>query len=208
MTQKILKADPVIIPSITETLLNKLELEAPATTKHQPSPQMALLASRLNNLPFELLKLTMYHLQPLHDLPLQCTAVLPPTSWLDGLLRGQFLPWLWDLEASVILDKEASKPVGREWNWEAFVRRLPQKALHEPRMIFDDVPFGLRNRRRIWRTVEEMYVNDAAPYRFFPCGYGGYLPPSNDVLERLCFLISLVTTLPSINLRIQIDRDE
>lgn len=168
MTQKIFEADPVTIPSMTESILTQLELEAPATTKPQLSPQTALLASQVNNLPSELLKLIVHHLEPLHDLPLQCTAVLPPASWLEGLLKDKLLPWLWDLNISVTLDKEASKPVGREWNWEGLVRKLSQTALHKPRMIFDDLPFGLRNRRRIWRIVDEMYVGDVAPYRFFP----------------------------------------
>ena len=168
MTLKIFEADPVIVPSMTETILAQLELEAPATSEHQPSPQMALLASQLNNLPPELLKLIVHHIRPVHDLPLQCTAVLPPASWLEALLKDKLLPWLWDLDVRAVLDKEASKPVGREWKWEGLVRKLSQTALHKPRMIIDNLPFGLRNRRRIWRIVEEMYVGDVAPYRFFP----------------------------------------
>lgn len=37
MGQKIFEATPVLIPSMTETVLTQLEFEAPAMTKHQPS---------------------------------------------------------------------------------------------------------------------------------------------------------------------------
>ena len=89
------------------------------------------------------------------DLSLDCTALSSPNVWCEALTSGYF-PWLWDLEPAIIAHKEASKPLEQEWNWELLVRQLAQADLHEPKAVLEDLPIGLRNRRRIWRIVEDM----------------------------------------------------
>lgn len=89
------------------------------------------------------------------NLSLECTAQSSSSAWREEFVRG-YLPWLWDLEINAVAHKEASKPAEREWNWELLVRQLAQVNLHEPRAILDNLPMGLRNRRRIWRLAEDI----------------------------------------------------
>ena len=90
------------------------------------------------------------------DLTLECTFDCPPSAWRRALTEGDYLPWLWDLSSDVITAKEVSKLPGQEWNWELLVRQLAQANLHEPRAVIPDLPLGLRNRRRIWRLLEDI----------------------------------------------------
>ena len=89
------------------------------------------------------------------DLSLECTATTPSSTWRRFPASG-CLPWLWDLKLGTIAQKEASKPLGRNWNWELLVRQLAQVNLHEPKAVLEDIPNGLRNRRRIWRLVQDI----------------------------------------------------
>lgn len=89
------------------------------------------------------------------NLSLECTAQSSSNAWREALVRG-YLPWLWDLEPGVIAHKEASKPAEQEWNWELLVRQLAQVDLHEPRAVLENLPMGLRNRRRIWRLADDI----------------------------------------------------
>lgn len=102
-------------------------------------------------------------LPPAANLGVECTFDKHPSMWRQVLLRG-YLPWLWDLETAAIAHKEAPKPQGQEWDWELLVRQLAQVKLHEPKAIFEDLPMGLRNRRRIWRIVEDMLAEEADCY--------------------------------------------
>ena len=86
-----------------------------------------------------------------------------PNVWRQALSEG-YLPWLWDLEPAAIAQKEASKPLSHEWNWELVVRQLAQINLHEPKAIMVDLPMGLRNRRRIWRIVVDMLSEEVDSY--------------------------------------------
>lgn len=88
-----------------------------------------------------------------HPPPEEPSKVLPdanPDIWRKALADG-YLPWLWDLEWSIIARKEASKPPEHLWDWGQLVRQLAQIHLHEPKAVFEDLPMGLRNRRRIDR---------------------------------------------------------
>ena len=83
--------------------------------------------------------------------------MISSSTWRKALLLN-YLPWLWDLEPQMVADKQLCKPPGQEWNWELLVRRLSIVNIHEPKAVFEDLPIGLRNRRRIWRIVDDMLV--------------------------------------------------
>ena len=71
-------------------------------------------------------------------------------------MNGVILPWLWDLDLRAVMRKEAELRGGDEWNWELLVRQLAQGDIYEPRKVLEDLPLGLRNRRRIWRLVGDI----------------------------------------------------
>lgn len=48
------------------------------------------------------------------------------------------------------------------WNWELLARQLSQIVIHDPYDKTLDLPLGLRNRRRIWRILEEGRIDDVA----------------------------------------------
>ena len=129
------EADPEEVPDTTKSILSHLQTLSAA--QHQAS------SSDRSQLPLY------------RELSLECTFQSPPSAWREALAHG-YLPWLWDLEPDAIAHKEACKSPGKEWNWELFVRQLAQVNLHEPRAVLEDLPMGLRNRRRIWRLVEDI----------------------------------------------------
>jgi hypothetical protein len=112
-------------------------------------------------------------LLPLRNLPLQCTRLLDQSYWKEILISGRFLPFLWDLDLDLLGAKVSQLPGKLEWNWERLVRQLSQsgfldyaaKASQDSHYV-QGVPFGLRNRRRIWRILEEMQVNDMEPLSY------------------------------------------
>ena len=80
-------------------------------------------------------------------------------SWhLSALLNTHLLPWLFDLDVTQILQKDT---LG-SWDWYGLVKRLMVPSIHEPGDISLSLPLGLKNRRRIWRLLEEARVNDVA----------------------------------------------
>lgn len=81
--------------------------------------------------------------------------------WCDALVGGTNLPWLWDLEIDLV---RAKQHAGR-WNWELLTRQLSQIHICEPDDTSLSLPVSLRNRRRIWRLLEEARVDDIAKAR-------------------------------------------
>jgi hypothetical protein len=79
------------------------------------------------------------------------------------------LPWLWDLDPEALsLRRSADAPRyddDSSWNWEGLVRQLAQVEVFEQSGVLADAPISLRNRRRIWRLVEESRLNDC------PCDF-------------------------------------
>jgi hypothetical protein len=67
----------------------------------------------------------------------------------------------WDLDVNVIRIKEQA----RNWNWELLVRKLSQLKIHEPGDTSLELPLQLKNRRRIWRLLEEARVGDYAEWQ-------------------------------------------
>ena len=78
----------------------------------------------------------------------------PQIYWRLIFVDGRLLPFLWDLKLCQALQSEGDDI---SWNYELLVRQLAQVEYFESGK---NVPPGLRNRRRIWRLVEEMYVGD------------------------------------------------
>ena len=103
-------------------------------------------------------------LPPAANLDVECRYDNHPSIWRNALARDYYLPWLWDLDPAAVAHKEASNPHGQEWDWELLVRQLAQVKLHEPKAIFVDLPMGLRNRRRIWRIVDDMLSEEPESY--------------------------------------------
>ncbi|KAK6003999.1 hypothetical protein QM012_008849 [Aureobasidium pullulans] len=74
----------------------------------------------------------------------------------DSLANSKAYPWLWDLDTLSIRAKQKSS----RWEWESLLRSLWQPDVHMPSDESLDIPLSLRNRRRIWRILEEARVND------------------------------------------------
>lgn len=102
-------------------------------------------------------------LSRISDLPMECAFQISPSAWCEALREG-CLSWLWDLDPDAVAQKEVAKPPEQEWNWELHVRQLAQVNLHEPRAVLEALPMGLRNRRRIWRLVEDILSEEVADY--------------------------------------------
>jgi hypothetical protein len=47
------------------------------------------------------------------------------------------------------------------WDWELLVRQLTETDIFEPGKLMDHALLGLRNRRRIWRLVDEAKVDNS-----------------------------------------------
>jgi hypothetical protein len=97
---------------------------------------------------------------PIKNIPIQCTRVVSPFHW-QTLLTGKSLPYLWDLDITVIQDCLSDE----KWDYELLVRQLAQEGIWEYFKRNDSGKYnhGIWNRRRIWRLVEEMKVGDVKP---------------------------------------------
>lgn len=78
--------------------------------------------------------------------------------YCEALVNQQIFPWLWDLDSNAVREKQHAG----HWNWELLVRQVSLKQIHEPDDISIDLPLQLRNRRRIWRLLEEAKIQDVA----------------------------------------------
>jgi hypothetical protein len=84
------------------------------------------------------------------------------------LFNWQILPWLWDLDISAlqscpVTSNAADVPTFEAeevWDWERLVRTLAQVEVFEPGHPLEHAPLRLRNRRRIWRLLEEAEDED------------------------------------------------
>jgi hypothetical protein len=97
---------------------------------------------------------------PIKNMPIQCTRLVSPFHW-QTLLTGKSLPYLWDLDITVIQDCLSDE----KWDYELLVRQLAQEGIWEYFKRNDSGKYnhGIWNRRRIWRLVEEMKVGDVKP---------------------------------------------
>ncbi|KAG9521685.1 hypothetical protein KCV07_g3496, partial [Aureobasidium melanogenum] len=74
----------------------------------------------------------------------------------ESLVNSRAHPWLLELDTGSIRAKQTS---GR-WDWESLLRSLSQPDIQMPGHKSLQIPLALRNRRRIWRILEEARVND------------------------------------------------
>lgn len=115
--------------------------------------------------PIEIPTLTQSILDNLQPLSFECTRATGQTSaafgqsqvqWCDRLTSKEHFPWLWDLDKSQIQEKSRSG----NWDWELLVGKLSQVRIHQLDDTSMNLPLGLRNRRRIWRSIEEARFGD------------------------------------------------
>jgi hypothetical protein len=142
MLQQLHESNPVDISNLTNSVLQNLLII---------SPDKGMLVSTLQAPSFSLL----FNAQ---NLDLDCEYTYSPSWWCSALCNKQVFPWLWDLDVSVVHAKQQAG----QWNWELLVRQLSQLKIHEPADATIKLPLQLRNRRRIWRLLEEARINDIA----------------------------------------------
>lgn len=150
--------EPIEIPSLTERLLSCLEPRHVGGFQSTTCPRTSR-AYILDGMPLEIIDIIISYLQPSNDLPPQCTYMMAPLYWRRALVDSMALPWLWDLDIEAVFAKESSRE-GVIWDWEMLFRQLSQVTAFEPGNPLEDVNQGLRNRRRIWRIVEDMRTDE------------------------------------------------
>ncbi|KAI1136377.1 hypothetical protein F5Y05DRAFT_415147 [Hypoxylon sp. FL0543] len=158
-------AHPLHVPDVTEAVLENLKSLPPAMTT---IPEALPFQKRFLALPPELQNHICSFLVSRHGMPSMCNGLLPQWIWREVLLGGRCLPFLQDLDVNIVKDFCASWDRDRrhhEFNWELLVRKLSQEAwaICDAETSILKVPNGLRNRRRIWKLVKEMYVGDMVP---------------------------------------------
>ena len=89
------------------------------------------------------------------DSTLERTQCLTESYWREGLIKGRLLPFLWDLDVDSCQGDEIFE---MDRDYKLLVHQLSQLEFWAE--SGKNVPPGLRNRHRIWRLVEEMYVGD------------------------------------------------
>ncbi|KAF3480881.1 uncharacterized protein GIQ15_06228 [Arthroderma uncinatum] len=156
------EVDPFPIPGLTDQILAYLE-PLPEHRRGCDEPSTQLL-----KLPVEIVEEIYLHLHPFVDPGRACTYYLPSDTWRDFLFYRQLLPWLWDLDVAVLRDRSLQPDDGSQplydaenyWNWEQLVRMLAQTEIFEPGNDMSKAPLRLRNRRRIWRLLDEARLRD------------------------------------------------
>lgn len=95
----------------------------------------------------------------IEPLSLECNYLMPQGYWKQALLS---IPFLWDLEMSLIDKKTSQPPTNTKWDWEKMSRQVMSRVeivdetdCDSPQIwsyakVGLDVPPGLHNRRRIW----------------------------------------------------------
>ncbi|KAF7166705.1 hypothetical protein CNMCM5623_000249 [Aspergillus felis] len=153
---------PSPIPGLTQEILSYLQ------PLPQPLQEQSGISLKLAALPTELQDMIYKNLHPFINPEQTCTRSLPSRLWRDLLFNQQILPWLWDLDISAL----QSCPVTSDavdvptfeaeevWDWERLVRTLAQVEVFEPGQPLEHAPLRLRNRRRIWRLLEEAEDGD------------------------------------------------
>ncbi|KAK6835713.1 hypothetical protein RU639_001826 [Aspergillus parasiticus] len=153
---------PSPIPGLTQEILSYLR-PLPPSLQGQPKLSLALEA-----LPTEIQDMIYNNLHPFINPEPTCTRYLPSSLWRDMLFNRHILPWLWDLDISALRSYPATPDAGNVltyeaedvWDWERLVRTLAQVEMFEPGNPLQHAPLRLRNRRRIWRLLEEAEDED------------------------------------------------
>ena len=145
------EANPLQIANLTKAIVSDLQL-LPLQPPVYDSP--------IQRLPAEVVANIFEHFYPFVDPPLECSYLFAPAHWREAIVKRYtgILPWLWGLDPSTVAAKEASKPAGKEWDWELLARQLAQVDICEPGKVLPNLPLGLRNRRRMWRLADDVLV--------------------------------------------------
>lgn len=148
------------IPDLTPSLVSNLKIYKPT--------ESAEFAASFDSLPQEIKDQTLDQLlrQPIS---LDCNYLVPQHHWKQAFLQ---IPFLWDLDLDIIDQKSQKAPSGDfGWDWEKMTRQLMTPVTKVEghagnpgawnySQVGLDVPRGLKNRRRIWQILENMYPND------------------------------------------------
>ncbi|CAH0057754.1 unnamed protein product [Clonostachys solani] len=76
--------------------------------------------------------------------------------WFNKFITKKELPWMWDLDEDVVSEKQHTG----DWNWELLVKKLSLTDISRPEDETLRLPLGLRNRRRIWKCIEDARLGD------------------------------------------------
>ncbi|KAF2218282.1 hypothetical protein BDZ85DRAFT_106341 [Elsinoe ampelina] len=163
-----LEVDPLHVPDLTDSILSGLRplpdhipaLMASVWQTDMPNSNHGRgeLLHRITALPEELRSAILFQHRPLDNISREPNYFFPPFMWRDALLNG-LLPWLWDLDRTVI-NAHPAAPGGKEWDWEALARTLAQDDVFLPAPDSPSCPRGLKNRRRIWQLVDDFRPGD------------------------------------------------
>lgn len=136
------------------------------TPSQPPSPdgRQAEFRARFERLPQEMQDHILSFVFTEQHFPPDCTYLIPQGAWMNLLLQGQVVPYLWDLDRDQVEKKVAEgRERGVEWDFELLVRRLCQARSMADGAPLAGMPAGLRNRQRVWKLVQDMYVGDFVP---------------------------------------------
>ncbi|KAF6784880.1 hypothetical protein CSOJ01_15684 [Colletotrichum sojae] len=173
---------PLDVENLTDCLLRNLQ---PCKSDISLSDEAARLSGSLGRMPPEIIDNILANMG--RELPRLSSRLLPQRLWKEQLQAGSkgLLPWLWDIDPSLIDVKDAETCPGGseyEWDWELLVRQLSRGVDYGARPGLPDhvepdyictgystdlahVPAGLHNRRRVWQLLEEMFVGDSIPWQ-------------------------------------------
>jgi hypothetical protein len=135
----------------------------PLPSQEQESPDSLPSSTALNE--------SIEQYSPLENPPLDLERTISPSTWREMLFSGRVLPWLWDLDSSVLKslppNREKAYDANGVWDWEFLVRQLAQVDVFEEGKLMANIQLGLKIRRRIWRLVDVARMNDWAPHQRF-----------------------------------------
>lgn len=162
--------DPFFIDSakLTAFILSHLKpilFPRPKSDKGRPSCVTCCLGERL---PQEISDMIADFLSiSCVDLPQKRSGIMPASWWKQELLKGKLLPWLYDLDKTMIEKKHGEPPKNwfgargtwTEWDWEGLVRELSRTRFYKDLTIHScgvGVQLALKNRRRIFLIMDDL----------------------------------------------------
>ncbi|KAB2572189.1 hypothetical protein DBV05_g9170 [Lasiodiplodia theobromae] len=153
-------ADAWDVPDLTAGVLAQMTPSRPPSL----DGRQAEFRARFERLPQEMQDHILSFVFTEQHFPPDCTYLIPQGAWMNLLLQGQVVPYLWDLDRDEVEKKVAEgRERGVEWDFELLVRRLCQARSMADGAPLASMPAGLRNRQRVWKLVQDMYVGDFLP---------------------------------------------
>lgn len=145
---------PSPVPNLTEFIFSCL---APTARPQPMDSANGVFATGLSSLPNEIYNQILLDAfdPPVDYMASLPTYLLPQKVWRGFFLDKSLVRWLWVLNYTPFLQDEV---VNRDW--EVFCRELTQVDIFEPGHPLEHAPLELRNRRRIWSSVEDARYGD------------------------------------------------